>query len=129
MLASYLFTRENQFGTQTYVEQRVRVSPTRVRIPDICVMLNDQPQDDVLAAPPFICIEILSPDDSMSRMAERIEDYLCFGVPNVWVIDPRRHKSYSYNKAGMTEAHDNILRSIEPEIVIPVFEFFADLAK
>ena len=126
-LGSYLYTREKLWGIQAYTEQRVRDSPSRVRIPDVCVMLKSQPYEDVLAVPPFICIEILSPDDQMSRVTERIDDYLFFGVPYVWVIDPRRRRSYAYTAAGMTEAHDAILRTADPEIVLPLLELWESL--
>lgn len=42
----------------------------------------------MLATPPLIVIEILSPEDRVSRYKERLEDYRRMGVPNIWVIDP-----------------------------------------
>ena len=44
--------------------------------------------------PPFVCIEILSKDDRMSEMKERIDDYLAMGVNYVWVIDPSSRQTY-----------------------------------
>jgi len=126
-LGAYLFNREKILGIRAATEQRIRVAGKRVRIPDICVLLEGQPNEEVLALPPFICIEILSPEDSLSSMMERLDDYLAFGVPYVWVIDPRRQRCYAYTAAGMTEAHDKILRTANPEIEIPVPELFASL--
>lgn len=63
----------------------------------------------------------------MSGMGERIDDYLVFGVPYVWVIDPRRKRSFAYTAAGMVEAHDNVLRAVNPKIVIPTVELFESL--
>lgn len=77
-LGSYFFVREKQLPIRGYTEQRVRLSPTRVRVPDLCVLLEAQPDDDVTSVPPFICVEILSPDDSVSSMMERLEDYSAF---------------------------------------------------
>ncbi len=48
-------------------EQRVQVSPTRFRIPDVCVVLG-KPDRQIFRTPPFLCIEILSQDDRMTRM-------------------------------------------------------------
>lgn len=123
-LASYFFVREKQLGIRGYTEQRIRLSPSRVRIPDFCVLRREQPDEDVIEVPPFICVEILSPDDSVSGMMERLEDYLAFGVPNVWLIDPRRERSYLATSSGLIEAHDNILRTETPEIVVPITELF-----
>ncbi len=40
-----------------------------------------EPEEQVLTSPPFICIEVLSKDDTLANMQERIDDYLKFGVP------------------------------------------------
>src|SRR5260370_41971633 len=45
------------------VELRSLVSATRVRIPDVSVYACVEPTDPVPATPPFIAIDILSPDD------------------------------------------------------------------
>jgi Uma2 family endonuclease len=127
LFTAYLGNRERIWGICTITEQRIRVSGKRVRIPDICVLLDGQPRDQVIEVPPFICIEILSPDDSVSGMMERVDDYLAFGVPNVWLIDPRRERSYLATSTGLIEAHDNILRTVNPEIAVPVAELFEGL--
>jgi Uma2 family endonuclease len=44
---------------------RVHVKPTRFRIPDICIVLGDK-YEKILTKPPFLCIEILSPEDRWS---------------------------------------------------------------
>jgi Uma2 family endonuclease len=123
-LASYFFVREKQLGIRGYTEQRIRLSASRVRIPDFCVLLREQPDEDVVEVPPFICVEILSPDDSVSGMIERLEDYLAFGVPNVWLIDPRRERSYFATSTGLMDAHDNLLHTANPGITVPVAELF-----
>jgi Uma2 family endonuclease len=50
------------------------------RVPDIAVTIS-RPAGRVLREPPFLCIEILSPEDRASRGEEKIDDYLQFGVP------------------------------------------------
>jgi Uma2 family endonuclease len=127
ILAAYLFSREKQLGIYAITEQRIRVAGKRVRIPDICVLLNGQPRAEVIDVPPFLCVEILSPDDTLAKMMARINDYLAFGVPNIWVIDPDGERSYFATAAGLMESHENILRTADPEIVVPVFELFENL--
>ena len=47
------------------VEQRIRVSANRVRIPDVCVI---ESLEEVVTRPPLLCVEVLSPDDRWSRV-------------------------------------------------------------
>jgi Uma2 family endonuclease len=69
-------------------EQRVRVSPTRIRIPDL-VVLRPGAQPELLIQPPLLVIEILSPDDTYSDLQERCQDYLQMGVQTIWIVDPK----------------------------------------
>src|SRR5260221_8869094 len=67
-LSSYFFVRRKQWNITVVVEQRLQVKPERYRVPDICVMLSPKPTEQILASPPFLCIEILSPEDRMNRV-------------------------------------------------------------
>jgi Uma2 family endonuclease len=69
-------------------EVRVQVSPTRFRIPDICVRRVPALREQIIRTPPLLCIEILSPEDRVSRIREKVRDYLDMGVAEVWVVDP-----------------------------------------
>src|ERR1700722_7322097 len=93
-IAVYFGTRRKKWGINAVVEQRVQVSPKRFRIPDVCVVLGD-PGEQILRKPPFICIEVLSPEDRMSRVENRVDDYLAMGVAYVWVLDPQTRKAYA----------------------------------
>ncbi|MEX2261621.1 MAG: Uma2 family endonuclease [Bryobacteraceae bacterium] len=107
-----------------FPEQRVQVSPTRFRIPDVCVYIDEEPADDVFRTPPFLAIEILSRDDKASGMQEKIDDYLNFGVPFVWVIDPRTRRGYVHTRDGSREARDGVLRTANPTIEVPLEKLF-----
>jgi hypothetical protein len=72
LLARWFGNHEQEWGAQVVTEQRVRVSPTRIRIPDVTLLpLNTQP--DVIVDPPLLIIEILSPDDTYSDTQERAQ--------------------------------------------------------
>ena len=68
-------------------EQRIRTASDRYRIPDIC-LTRAKPAEPVLTEPPFLCIEILSPEDTVMQLRAKIAEYLAFGIEYVWVIDP-----------------------------------------
>jgi Uma2 family endonuclease len=81
-----------RLGLEPLTEQRVQVSKTRVRVPDVCVVhVTDE---EVELQPPQLCIEILSPDDRWKRLQRCIADYLAFGVPVIWIIDPYDREAF-----------------------------------
>jgi Uma2 family endonuclease len=121
-IAAYLYARRKEWGIHVYTEMRVQVSATRFRIPDVCVVAGLEPDEQVFRTPPFICIEVLSPDDRLSRVQQRIDDYIAFGVPYIWLLNPENHKAYHCTRQGMLEARE--LRTEEPEIVVPVEALF-----
>jgi len=121
-IAIYFGARRKEWGIRVVVEQRVQVSPTRFRIPDVCVILGE-PTSQILREPPFICIEILSPEDRVSRMNERVADYLQFGVPYVWVVDPQTREAWRYTHGATVRVSE--LRTENPAMVVPLEELFA----
>lgn len=124
LLAIYLGSREKQWGIHVVVEQRVQVKASRFRVPDVCAVKSDSPIEQIFTRPPFLCVEILSKDDRMSEMQERINDYLAFGVPYVWLLDPRIKRAYVYTPGGMHEVRDGVLRTANPDLAVPLAELF-----
>jgi Uma2 family endonuclease len=122
LLIGFLLMREKQWGIIVLPEQRVQVTATRYRVPDIVVVRGPLPSSPILREPPFLCIEILSRDDSMYDMQERIDDYLNMGIPHVWVVNPRSRRAFLYTPDCMREAKDGILRTADPEIELPMAE-------
>jgi len=120
----YLGPRRKELGIKIYAEQRVQVSPTRFRIPDITVVKGSQFQGEIFTNPPHLCIEVLSKDDTLDYMQEKIDDYLRFGVPYIWIINPRLRKGYVATKAGMVEAESGVLTTSDPDIRVPIAELF-----
>lgn len=88
LLAFWFGKHETLWDVVGSTEQRMQVSPTRIRIPDVVVLRSQEPPD-VLIDPPLLVIEILSPDDSYSDTEERAADYWAMGVETVWIIDPK----------------------------------------
>lgn len=125
-IAVYLRERRKEWNIFVAVETRVQISRTRYRVLDICVFVGPEPDEQIFTRPPFLCIEILSPEDRMSRMQVKIDDYLAFGVPYVWVIDPQTRKAWIYTSEMMREVRDGVLRTEGPEITVPLSEVFAE---
>ena len=122
----HLRQRRREWGIFPIIEQRVQVSASRYRVPDICVVAGPAPSEQIFTHPPFLCIEILSPEDRMSRLLQKIEDYLAFGVRYVWVIDPQTRRAWVHTAGVMHEVQDGILRTEQPNIQVPLNEIFAE---
>ena len=121
---TYLEIRRKRLGIRVWPEQRVQTKATRFRIPDVCVTLG--PTDELIfRKPPFLCIEILSSADRMSRVEKRLQEYLDLGVRFVWLVNPFTHEAWIYTAAGKETVTDGILRTWEPEIEVPLGELFA----
>jgi len=105
MVGSILVSREDERRFRAFTEQRVQISDRpRYRIPDVCVKALPYEVTPILHQPDLV-IEIVSPDDQVSEMLERIGDYLAAGIPHIWVVDPY--------KRTLLEADQNGMRRIE----------------
>jgi Uma2 family endonuclease len=116
-----------EWNIEVLPEQRVQVSPTRFRVPDVCLVSFDQPVEQILSKPPLACIEILSPEDTMRRMQERIEDYRQFGVANIWILDPGTRRGYDCRPSGWLEAAEFEIPNTPIRLVLS--EIFARLRR
>ena len=106
-------------------EQRVRTLPTRTRLPDVCVTLED-PGTDVFETAPLICIEIVSRRDSLSELLDKLEEYVALGVKHNWVVVPRRRQAYIYRN-GALEPVPEKFEAEEAGISLPLDDVFHNL--
>jgi hypothetical protein len=61
----------------------------------------------------------------MSRIQERIDDYLRMGVRYVWILDPATRRAYAATALlGLREVKD-VLATEDPAIEVPLTEIFA----
>ena len=123
----FLGARRAEWGVRVLPEQRVQVSSNRFRIPDVCLVAQNGPFEVVVKIPPIVCIEILSWDDRMSDIQEKVEDYFAMGVKAVWVVDPRRRRAFYAGPEGSLQAETIALSVVGSSISVPVLEIFAEL--
>jgi Uma2 family endonuclease len=122
-VAAYFYARRKELGIQVFPEQRIQVTPTRYRVPDICITIGE-PDEQIFTTAPFLCIEILSPEDRMPKVLVKIADYLQFGVRFVWLIDPRKRKATVYSATEVFSVDDGMLRTQNPDLVVPLADLF-----
>jgi Uma2 family endonuclease len=123
-LLVYFHARRKEWRAHVFPEQRVQVSATRFRVPDVCVVVGTEPDEQVFRTPPFICIEILSPEDRFSLTLETCDDYLKMGVPYVWILNPEDHRAWRCLPGDTHEVTE--LRTENPEMVVPLAALFEE---
>jgi len=68
----------------------IRREPLATRVPDIAVFIlsNVVEQDGYIHSAPELIVEVLSPANTRSERAGKLQDYESLGVPEVWVVSP-----------------------------------------
>lgn len=103
LLGAWFYNHEHEWNVIVATELRVQVSPTRIRIPDVCLVSNG-PHPPVLVEPPILTIEILSPDDTYAEMTQRGNDYIRMGVRTLWIVDPLNRTGHVWIDGAWTES-------------------------
>jgi Uma2 family endonuclease len=120
LVASWFLNHEQEWNIESIPEQRTRVSKSRVRIPDVCLVSRDISVEQVSVTPQLLCIEVLSPEDRLSRITKRMDDFAAMGVRNLWIIDPQQRIGYIYSPP------DN-LKLVTERLTIPETPIYLDL--
>lgn len=127
LLAGFFLQHEREWEILTIVEQRIRVKDDRVRISDIALIRRGTAREQVTVTAPLACIEILSPEDRISRAKVVLSDDRAMGVENVWLIDPIRRAVFTYDADGLHDAGEAPLRVAGTAISVDMQKIFEAL--
>lgn len=125
--ARYFAAFEDEWNFETLTEQRVQIGPRCFRIPDVALVTISGDYLRIVRTPPLLCVEILSSEDRMKKVQERIDDYARMGVQSMWVIDPWRGTAFSASSDGLLHEVKDRLTIQRTTIDINVAEVFAEL--
>ena len=125
ILAAIFARHEHDWNTRGLIEQRILVSPDRVRICDICLIDRGASRERVLRTPPVLCVEILSPEDRLPRAKVVLTDYFDMGVQNIWLLDPIRQMAYTFDANGLQIVNADHLSVSDSPIHLDLTEAFA----
>jgi Uma2 family endonuclease len=126
-ISHLLRNNQNDWGVRVVVETRTRVSPTRVRIPDVCVLSAGLPRERIISHPPLLCVEVLFPCDTLKSMRKRVQDFFDMGVKDIWIFDPETRIAHVCTAATMTERKRGTLRVAGTKIKLSLEEVFSTL--
>jgi Uma2 family endonuclease len=131
LIGSFLHSKESECRILGYTEQRIRIAPRRYRVPDVCVMLAEQNQEDVFSEPPALVIEILSEEDQFLEINRKLTDYLMMGVRNICIADPYNRKVFTVEDRRLVESPSLLvafeLRRDTPLLAFDFSELFRQL--
>jgi len=85
-------------------EIRLQITPARFRVADVGLSPRSHPINQLKQQPPLAVIEIVSPEDRISRYAERIDDYRSMGIRHIWVVNPQTRRGYDCSTGSWIEA-------------------------
>ncbi len=127
LAVAWFVANESLWQVIALTEQRTQVSAKRVRIPDVCLIRANAPREQVTETPPLLCIEVLSPEDRLSRTTKVLDDFAAMGVENLWIIDPRDRVGYVYQPGGRLQQVEDRLTIPETPIYLDLINLFAAL--
>jgi Uma2 family endonuclease len=100
-IQKWFWARELQWGVRVRPELRVRVAPSRFRVPDVTLVDADRPVEQIITHPPLAVFEVLSPEDTVKRLNRKLEDYAAMGIPQIWVVDPENGAFRRYREGEL----------------------------
>src|SRR5208337_1862143 len=83
-------------------ELRVQVAHHRFRVPDVTLLSRKAPREQIITHAPLAVFEILSPEDTMARMLEKLADYERMGISAIWLIEPTKQLYFRYREGQLT---------------------------
>jgi Uma2 family endonuclease len=102
ILAAFFTIRQKDWGIEARAELRVQVAPNRFRVPDVTVLSRTAPREQIITHAPLAVFEILSPEDTMSRMLAKLAEYERMGIGAIWVIEPTKQIYFRYQNGQLT---------------------------
>jgi Uma2 family endonuclease len=96
-------------------ELRLKLREGLYLIPDVSVFCPAPPSEGIPSTPPLVVIEVLSPDDRLAIVREKLEEYRAWGVKHVWLVDPHSRRMYSC-EVGLSEVATLSVPELEIEL-------------
>jgi Uma2 family endonuclease len=88
--------RAKEWGIRVRPELRIQVSRGNFRVPDVTVLDRNLAIEQVITHPPLAVFEVLSPEDTVTRMMTKLDDYEQMGIQTILILDPNgKHFRYS----------------------------------
>ncbi len=124
----FLKTKAHQLGGELIQENDVYLTGIQMRRPDLSYFSSEQidNSDDSEEPIPEFTIEVISGNDQINKVEEKIVEYYKAGVKVVWLIFPERKSVHVYtSRRDVKICIENDICSAAP--VLPEFEIGVDV--
>lgn len=99
-LANLLIGLQQRHGIRVYIEQHVRIAPSRYRIPDVLIMPAGHNREEILTEPPICTFEIVSEKESWTELTGKYKDHYAMGVHSIVIADPYERAVFTVDSTG-----------------------------
>ena len=89
----------DQVGWNTAAEVRLKVIREAQPVLDL-IAVRGKLKKSYPTTAPELCVEILSPGDTLTRALKKAHAYIEWGSQAVWIIDPDQRTAWTLSKAG-----------------------------
>ena len=131
----HVYVRANNLGkTYTEVGFLIETSPDHVRAPDTAFISRERLEavgegPGYFPAAPDLAVEVISPNDRLTRVNEKVRDWLDAGTRMVIVVNPRRRDATVHrpNQEPITLTEEDALdgEDVVPGWTMPVKDIFS----
>ncbi len=79
----------------------MKVAANRYRVPDVTLLSRTAPREQIITHAPLAVFEILSPEDTTSRMLVKLAEYEQMGIAAIWLIEPTKQSFLRYREGQL----------------------------
>lgn len=98
-------------GWRALPEVKLKISRLAQPVPDL--IASNQRMEAPYPTRPFpLCVEILSPEDSLRKVFEKAAHYLDWGIEFVWIIDPVGRRAFTMSAGQPSPAEVSLNESL-----------------
>ncbi len=136
VLLVHQFASENQLGQVRFapLDVIIRREPLRTRQPDLLFVSNERAGilGQVIEGAPDLVVEVLSPANTRSDIAGKLEDYATLGVAECWLVSPEARSvevlelgQGEWQRLGIFGLGDQVQSRVLAGVGLAVTEIFA----